>query len=413
MSPSFGLPAINFFIADVGGGMGPFLPTWLAQVEHWSPSQISFILSAALVAGMVLNTPAGVLVDRVGRPRLMLFVTCGAILAGTLALLVVRGFWPVLLSQMVVAAGGALAGPALTALTLGIVGKTGFPKQQGINQAATHTGNVAAAALIWAASFVLGPVASVVVLCVMAVGMLGALVQFPADAVDHTRMAGCPRQQSQSVWRMLRNRRLFILSIALGLFNLGNGAMLPLVGQRLAASGTGQDPTQWMAAYVVVAQAVMVPVSWLAGHSAHRQGRRIVVVAACVALALRGLMTMVSADPFWLALTEVLDGVGAGLISVAGPAAVADLTYGGGNTQTAMGIIATVQSLAGVLSFTIGAFLAEQFGWAAAFAGLAAFPAAAVVAALMIHLHDEFPTASLPQSPVGDSSAAAAISAQV
>ncbi len=43
--------------------MGPFLSTWLAQVEHWSPSLISFVLSASLVAGMALAAPAGMLLD--------------------------------------------------------------------------------------------------------------------------------------------------------------------------------------------------------------------------------------------------------------------------------------------------------------------------------------------------------------
>jgi MFS family permease len=406
MSPTLGLPAVNFFIADVGGGMGPFLPTWLAQVEHWSPTRISFILSAALVAGVALSTPAGILIDRVGRPRLMLLATCFAIMAGTLAMFGVRGFGPVLLAQLLVAAGGALAGPALTALTLATVGKAGFPKQQGINQAATHTGNVAAAVLIWGSSFLLGPAASIAVLGLMAGGMLITLAFFPKDAVDPLRMTGCKPQDSHSIWLLLRNRRLIVLTLALGLFNLGNGAMLPMIGQRLAASGMAQDPTQWMAAYVIVAQAVMIPVSWLAGHSAHHLGRRAVLIAACMALAVRGLLTTLSADPLWLALTEVLDGVGAGLISVAGPAAIADLTYGGGRTQTAMGAVATAQSLASMLSFLIGAFLAEHIGWPAAFGGLMLFPLGGVALLFTIHLMDEFPEAH-------GASAAAAISARV
>lgn len=395
MSPTLGLPAVNFFVADVGGGMGPFLSTWLVQVEHWSPDRISAVLSMALIAGMVLSTPAGMLIDRVGRPRLMLAMTCCSILAGTLAMFGVRGFWPVVLAQLMVAAGGALAGPALTALTLATVGKAGFPMQQGVNQAATHAGNVAAAALIWAISFVIGPAASIAVLGVMAAGMLTVLAYIPKDVVDHRRMAGCHRHEAHSLWVMLRNRRLFVLSMALGLFNLGNGAMLPLIGQRLAASGATADPTQWMAIYVVVAQMVMIPVSWAAGHSAHYFGRRSVLIAACVTLAVRGVLTTMSAHPLWLSMTEVLDGVGAGLISVAGPAAIADLTYGGGRTQTAMGVLGTVQSFASVLSFTVGAFLAQHFGWPAAFGGLALFPIGGVALLLTIHLMDEFPTAHI------------------
>ncbi len=127
---------------------------------------------------------------------------------------------------------------------------------------------------------------------------------------------------------------------------------------------------------------------------------------ACVVLPVRGVLSMVSADPYWLVLTEILDGVSAGLISVAGPAAIADLTYGGGRTQTAMGLVGTVQSLAGVLSSRWARSLAQRFGWPAAFGGLALFPLAAVALLGTIHLQDEYPA-------VQGASAAAAISARV
>jgi hypothetical protein len=34
MSPVTGLAALNFFMADVHGGLGPFLATWLASAVH-------------------------------------------------------------------------------------------------------------------------------------------------------------------------------------------------------------------------------------------------------------------------------------------------------------------------------------------------------------------------------------------
>lgn len=392
MTPMLGLPAINFFMADVGGGMGPFLSTWLAEVEHWGPARISLILSTGLVAGVALTTPAGMVIDRLGRPRLMLAVTCLAIMAGTLAMLGVRGLGPVLLAQVLVAGGGALGGPALTALTLATVGKAGFPKQQGVNQAATHAGNLTAAALVWAASLLIGPAASIAVLGVMAAGMLVVLGFVPKTSVNHARMTGCARTKKTSLWALLAHRRLLVLSLALGLFNLGNGAMLPLIGQRLATGEAALDPTQWMAIYVITAQAVMVPISWVAGHSADYFGRRTLLITACLVLPIRGLLTMVSVDPHWLVLTEILDGVGAGLISVAGPAAIADLTYGGGRTQTAMGAVAAVQSVGGVLSFTIGAYLAQHVSWPAAFGALALFPIGAVALLCTVRLRDEYKT---------------------
>ncbi len=157
LTPSIGLPAVNFFMADIGGGMGPFLSTWLTGAEHWPPGRIGIVLSAGLIAGMLLATPAGALIDRIGRPRAMLAASCVMIMGGTLAMFVVHGLWPILAAQVIVAGGGALGGPSLIALTMATIGKDGFPRQQGINQAATHAGNVVAAALVWAAAFAIGP----------------------------------------------------------------------------------------------------------------------------------------------------------------------------------------------------------------------------------------------------------------
>jgi MFS family permease len=237
MPPTIGLPAVNFFMADVGGGLGAFLSTWLAQTQYRDPKEIGVILSVGLLTGIVLSTPAGALIDRVGHPRAMLAGTCLCVVSGTLALFVVSGFWPVLIAQVLVAAGGALGMPALTALTLATVGKARFPHQQGINQAATHSGNVVAAAAIWGLTFVIGPSSSIGVLAVMAAGMLVALALFQKNSVDHTRMLGRERRKKGekrgSTRALLRNKRLLILTLAIGAFNFGNGAVLPLLGRRI------------------------------------------------------------------------------------------------------------------------------------------------------------------------------------
>ena len=404
LSPSIGLPAVNFFMADIGGGMGPFLSTWLTGEEHWQPDRIGLVLSAGLFAGMLLATPAGALIDRIGRPRAMLTASCLMIMGGTLAMFVVHGLWPVAAAQILVASGGALGGPALVALTMATIGKDGFPRQQGINQAATHAGNVVAAALVWLGALAIGAASSIAVLGVMATGMLVVLAFYPRDAVDHTRMAGRERrkhgEQRGSTRALLRNRRLLVVIFSIGLFNFGAGAVLPLLGQRLA-SEPGHNATQWMAALVIVAQAVMIPASWLAGHACDRTGRRAMMIAACLAQPLRGLIAASSAHPVALVAVEVLDGMAAGLISVAGPAAIADLTYGGGRTQTAMGAQGTVQSFAAAASAWVAGAVVVHFGWVTAFGVLAVAPLGAVALMLFVPLADQ------PAQPAGASAAAA------
>jgi MFS family permease len=416
MPPWIGLPAINFFMADVGGGMGPFLSTWLSEAEKWPPDEIGWVLSAGLIAGMLMATPAGALIDRVGRPRMMLACTCLMIMGGTLAMFVVHGLWPILMAQIVVATGGALGAPALTALTMATIGKDGFPRQQGINQAATHSGNVVAAGLIWACAFAIGAASSIAVLGIMATGMLVALAFYPKDAMDHTRMAGREKRKKGekrgSTRSLLRNRRLWVVIAAVGLFNFGNAAVLPLLGQRLAAEKL-HDATQWMAILVIVAQAVMVPVSWLAGRLADQFGRRILLIASCAVLPVRGILAALSHSPMALIAIEVLDGVGAGLISVAGPAAVADLTYGGGRTQTAMGALGTAQSLASALSAGAAGIVVVRMGWAPAYGMLAIVPLAAIGLLCTITLRDEKPGRDEKPAAQPETEKAASISARV
>jgi MFS family permease len=369
MPPTAGLAALNFFLADVHSGLGPFLATWLASVS-WSPERIGLVMTISGLAALVFNGPAGWLVDRVERPRLWVAVAALAVLAGSLATLPARGFVPVAAAQIAASLGGALMGPALTALTLGVVGKDRFPHQQGRNEAWNHTGNVAAAGLVAVATFAIGAASAFWVLAGMAAGSALALAAIPARAIDSQRASGqAMAQPAARFGQVLADRRLLALGFALLLFHLGNAAMLPLLGQRIAAAGSG-DGTRWMAACIIVAQLAMVPVAIVAGRAAYRFDRAWLLLAACLVLPIRGVMAALAHDPVWLVPIQILDACGAGTLGVAVPVLVADLTWGTGRTQSALGIVATLQGIGAALSSTLGGLLATWFGWEAAFLGL-------------------------------------------
>ena len=392
MDARYALPAVNFFMADVGGGLGPFLSTWLAEVRHWSPEQIGTVLAVGSLVGALLAGPAGSLVDRLGRPRLMLAAACGLILGGTLLLLPFEAFLVVLAAQMIVSAGGALGAPATSGLTLAVVGKSLFPRQQGTNEAANHTGNVVAALGIAGLAWIIGPSAAVVVLAVMAVATLGTLWSMnPAD-VDGNRMRGRKKREKGerrgATRAVLKNARLWRLLTVVGLFQLGNSAMLPLLGQRVVAEGGG-NATQWMSACVIVAQLVMVPVALAAGRTADRFGRRALLLTACGVVIGRCVLAMMATSNYWLVPIEVLDGIAAAVFSVAAPVAVADLTYGSGRTQTAMGGMAMVQAGGAALASFAGGIGVKYMGYAATFGAMAVFPVLAIVVLFTLKLGDE------------------------
>ena len=400
MSPTAHLAAINLFLGDIQGGLGPFLSTWLAQVGHWSPDRIGLVTTIVGLGTLVLNSPAGALVDRAGRPRLLLGLACGAILAGTLLLLFARSFLGVLAAQFLAASGGTLVPPALTSLTLGIVGKAAFPRQQGRNQAFNHGGVLAAALLVGGGAKVLGAGAAVSVLAGMALAAIAGIATTPARAWNGRRAHGWQEDEpdeadrSHPVLAVLANRRLLLLAAALALFNLSNGTMLSLLVQHLVA--TDANATRWTAIYVIVAQVTMIPVALWAGSLADKQGRRHLLLVACAALLARAVISALVSAPVWLISAEVLDGVASGLLGVAVPVLVADLTWGSGRTQTALGTVNGLQGIGGALSGVFGGLMVQWFGWTGAFFALAVPAAAALAVALWL---EETRTMGVPYRP--------------
>ncbi|RVU21048.1 MFS transporter [Methylobacterium oryzihabitans] len=383
MTPTTHLALINVFVGDIQGGLGPFLGTWLAQAAQWGPSQVGLVTTLVGFATLGLSGPMGALVDRLARPRLLLAVACGAILAGTLALLPARSFPAVLAAQFVAALGGTLVVPAVAFLTLGMVGKQAFPRQQGRNQAYNHVGILGAALVIGFGTPHVGPSIAFWVLGLLAAAAIVAAATTPAGAFNRRRAAGWKEDdaddapQRSAILAVLSDRRLLILSAALALFSLSNGSMLSLIGQKLVASG--QDGTGWTARYVMVAQLVMIPVALFSGSLADRRGRRLLLVVACAVLPVRAVLSALVADPLWLISAQILDGVASGVIGVAVPVVVADLTWGSGRTQTALGSVAAVQGIGGALSGWFGGLLAIHLGWTWTFLILAV-PAAAALA---------------------------------
>src|ERR1700749_4980994 len=53
---------LNFFMADVITGIGPFLAIYLTATRHWNPAAVGIVVSAQSVASVLAQGPAGWLV---------------------------------------------------------------------------------------------------------------------------------------------------------------------------------------------------------------------------------------------------------------------------------------------------------------------------------------------------------------
>ncbi|WP_225031557.1 MFS transporter [Paraburkholderia sp. XV] len=377
MTPQYALEALNFFMADVQAGIGPFLGVFL-QAQGWHTDAIGTVMTLGGIAGMLATSPAGALVDA-SRYKRGIIVTAGVMTTlASLVLWVAHSYWMVAASQILTAVTGAALGPAVAGVTLGIFHERGFDRQFGRNQVANHAGNVVGAALSgwlgWRYGF--GAIFALA-------GGFGALsvistLLIRRDSIDHDSARGLAATSSPqehehaSGFRVLLTcRPLLLLSAALAMFHLGNAAMLPLYGLAVVAAHKG-DPSAFTAQTIVVAQLVMVAAACVANRLIERLGYWRVILITFLALPLRGLVAAMFITAWGVWPVQALDGVGAGLQSVAVPALVVRLLQGTGRVNVGQGVVMTVQGAGAALSPALGGMLAQHFGYATAFLVLGA-----------------------------------------
>src|SRR5258706_6783142 len=129
-------------MADMQAGIGPFLGVFLLA-HGWQSGLIGTVMTVGGVAGMLMTTPAGALVDATKHKKFYVIIPgiCTVIASGTI--LLSQNFWLVTVSQVATAVAGAAIGPALSRITLGIVRQAGFNRQNGHSQGTHHAGHSA------------------------------------------------------------------------------------------------------------------------------------------------------------------------------------------------------------------------------------------------------------------------------
>ncbi|ODR11054.1 MFS transporter [Mycobacterium sherrisii] len=361
------LQSLNFFIADMEAGMGPFLGVLLAG-RGWTTGTIGAVITLGAIVGMISVAPAGALVDATSRKRTCVIVVGLGAVAASAVILTCGHFWVVAAAQSVMCVSGATIAPAVIGITLGLVGQAGFTAQNGRNQAYNHAGNLVGAG----ASGLVGWIFGYAGVFWLAVGFAGlaivSVLAIPAGRINDHIARGEATAGGAPVSRMrvlLESKPLLALAAALVLFHLGNAAMLPLYG--LAVVATHANPFITVAETVVVAQGVMIVASLAAMRIAQTRGYWWAILIAFSALPVRGLLAAGLITSWGVIPVQMLDGVGAGMLSVAVPGLVARLLDGTGHINVGQGAIMAAQGLGGALSPILGGVVAQHLGYPAAF----------------------------------------------
>jgi len=369
------LQSLNFFMADMQAGIGPFLGVFLLA-HGWQSGLIGSVMTIGGVAGMLMTAPAGALVDGTTHKRSYVIVPGVCTVLASMIILLSQSFWVVAASQVATAIAGAAIGPAVNGITLGMVRQAGFNRQNGHNQAFNHAGNMVGAGLSGFLGWKFGMPAVFGLAALFGVLSIASVLMIPRDTIDDRVARGLKEGDESgkaSGFKVLAEcKPLLILAAALACFHLGNGAMLPLYGMAVVAAKQG-DPAGFVAMTIVVAQGVMIVASLFAMRMISREGAWIVMLISFLALPLRGLLAAYLINSWGVYPVQMLDGVGAGLQSVAVPALVARILNGTGRINVGQGAVMTVQGLGASLSPAIGGWIAQGLGYGAAFQILGAF----------------------------------------
>ena len=369
-----GLDWFIFFVADVQTGFGPFVSVYLTA-QHWTQVDIGLVLSAAGFVSLIGQMPGGALVDAARSERFVAGISIAAICISALSFATLPIFPIVLGGSVLHALASCVLGPAIAAISLGLVGHAAIGERLGRNARFASVGNGLAAAAMGACGYFISSRAVFVVTVFLLVPALIALRAIAEREIDPERAHGAAPQRKAGKrpirpGTLMHNKPLLIFAGCLLLFHLANSAMLPLVGSAVTMRSS-QWATVIIAACIVVPQLVVATLSPWVGRRAEVWGRRPLLLIGFAALPIRGLLFAGVARPELLLAVQLLDGMTAAVFAVMVPLIVADLTRGTGHFNLGQGILGTATGIGASLSTTLAGYITDRFGSSWAFAALA------------------------------------------
>jgi MFS family permease len=365
---------LNFFLAGMQTAFGPIAAAYLAARE-WSAKDIGFVLTIGGIASLVSQVPGGELIDAVRAKRLLVAI---GVVTVALSALIFR-LWPsfslVALAEVLQGITGGVLGPAVVAISLGLVGHAGLAKRLGQNQRFAAAGGFVVALTMALIAYSESPWAMFVPVA-LAIPVLVALNQIRAEEIDFGRASGGEHTNADRPERagryaaLLENRTLLIFAICMVLFQLANASMLPLVNGMLASESKSQA-APLVAALIIVPQLVVALLAPWVGQQAQTRGRKALLLVGFAALPIRAVLFALTSNPLALTAIQVLDGITGAVIGVMTALVIADVTKGTGRFNLAQGMFGTLMGVGASLSPTLSGLIVHHFGYWAGFLSLA------------------------------------------
>ncbi len=368
-------------------GFGPFVAVYLTT-QKWTQVDIGLVLTVSGLVALLGQMPGGALVDAVRSERLLAACAVVAISISALALAAWPAFGVVVGAAVVQALASCVLGPAIAAISLGLVGHAAVGERFGRNARFAAIGSGLAAAGMGATGYLFSSRAVFFMTVALCIPTLVALSFVRDEEIDAERAHGGKpvehRGDPTAILRELaRNRSLMIFAGCAILFHLANAAMLPQVAS-IVTMRSSEWATTLVGACIVVPQLVVAALSPRVGRQAQLRGRRPLLLLGFAALPIRGLLFAFVSNPYLLVAVQILDGISAAVLGVLVPLIIADVTRGSGHFNLAQGVVGSGVGIGASLSMTLGGYLSTSHGNLVAFTGLAGLAAVGFLLVLLL-----------------------------
>ena len=382
-----GLDWFIFFLADVQTGFGPFIAVYLTT-QKWTQVEIGIVLSIGGIIGLLGQMPGGAIVDAARSERVVAGFAVAAIGMSALAYALFPIFPVVAAAAILHATASCVLGPAIAAISLGLVGPLAIGERLGRNARFASLGNGSAAALMGACGYYISNRSVFLVTFLLAIPTLLALSRIREKEIDIVQAHGAivrekPDEKATSVFTLIRQKPLLIFAASILLLQLANAAMLPIMAGVVTTRSSQWAPVL-IAACIIVPQAIVALMSPSVGRKAQAWGRRPILLIGFGALAIRGILFATVTDPFLLVAVQIFDGITAAVFAVMVPLIVADVAFGSGHFNLALGIIGTATGIGASLSTVLAGYVTDKFGGSVTFLGLAAVAATGLLLILLV-----------------------------
>jgi MFS family permease len=367
---------LNFFLANVQTGFGPFIASYLTT-NKWTQGEIGVALSVGTATAMLSQVPAGALIDTLrnkkaaGAAAILAIAACALLLASSPTII------PVIAAEVFHGFASCMLTPAIAAISIALVGRHALGDRLGRNARFASIGSAVAAALMGAfgeyssARAVFWLTAALTVPALLALSM----IERPGQAMPG--IPGSPEKRG-SLSELLRDRRVLVFAACIALFHLSNAAMLNLAAGEVTTHMS--DNVQLViAACIIVPQIVVAALSPWVGRSAERWGRRPLLLFGFAALPVRALLLASISSPYLLAPVQAFDGISAAVFGVMLPLIAADVAGNKGHYNLCIGLFGLTAGIGATLSTLLAGFVADRFGNTVSFLCLAAAGALAVL----------------------------------